>query len=496
MTQLSHTLLAIAVFVVFEVAIFLLRRTSIAGFKLHLTALVLAAYILLEGSGFAESRPLLWQGLQVLALFLGVFFCHSLIDAFLLQRPWDEKKGPLPALVRGLTWVLVLIATGLFAASRILGISLPAVLVSSTVLSAVLGLALQDVLKNVFAGMALQLEGILKVGEWLNLDGQFARISEMSWRSTTLVTSEGHRLIEPNAKISERKLTNVGNGRRPVAFGFMVGLPYATPPAKAKEVLLAAARSASMTAADPAPAAFVNHFGESAIVYELRVWTHQVQAIVAFRDQVQSRIWYEVKRAGLAVPFPIRDVLVSNSAEKSRYDVERELDRQAALFGRLDLFRMLDREALRRFAAEADTAFYDHQEVLVREGEPGDSLFVIDRGKVLVTKIDDDGERVKLAVLGGGAFFGEKSLLTGEPRSATVTAEGGCEVLILTREDLQPVLAADPTIAEKLSRALAERAAATAALLAEHRDVDADKGPPEDESSFLSKIRDLFRLSL
>lgn len=496
MIHIPQPLLAIAVFLVFEAAIFLLRRTAISGFRLHLTAVVVAAYVLLFGGDFASRRPMLWQGLQVATLFLLVLFCHSLVDTFLLRRPWDNRRGPLPALVRGLVLVLVLVCTTFFAASNLLGLSLPAVLVSSTVLSAVLGLALQDVLKNVFAGVALQLEGVLKVGEWLNLDGQFARISEMSWRSITLITSEGHRLIEPNAKISERKLTNVGSGRRPMAFGFMVNLPLETPPARAKEALLAAARSASMASADPAPSAFVHRFAESAVVYELRVWTHQVQAIVAFRDEVHSRIWYEIKRAGLAMPYPIRDVLMSDSAQKRSADHERGLDRLALLFGRLDLFRMLDHDALRRFAAEADTAFYDHGEVLVREGEDGESLFVIDRGKVRVTTIGEDGEIIELATLKAGAFFGEMSLLTGEPRSATVTADGGCEVLVLTREDLKPVFAADPSIAEKLSKALAERAAARATALAEHRDHGLQTAGVDDESSFLSKIRDLFRLSL
>jgi small-conductance mechanosensitive channel/CRP-like cAMP-binding protein len=495
MPQLSHAALALLVFLTFEVLAFLLRRTQISRLLLHATALGMAAFVGISGSTLAVERPGLWQGIEVAALVLAVLFLNALIDVLLLRRPWNPQLGPLPALVRGLFLVLILIATTFFAASQILGLSLPAVLVSSTVLSAVLGLALQDVLKNVFAGMALQLEGSLKVGDWLQLDGQFARIAEMSWRSTTLLTNEGHRLIEPNAKISERKLTNVGTGRRPMAFPFTVSLPFTMPPARAKEALLAAARSAPMAAADPAPQAMVQRFAEYAIVYELRVWTRHVEAISIFRDQVQSRIWYEIHRAGLAIPFPVRDVVISDSVQKRALEGERELDRLAVLFGRLDLFRMLDRDALRRFAAEASSCFYDHEEVLVREGDPGDSLFVIDHGKVRVSKIDSDGERVVLASLGAGAFFGEMSLLTGEPRSATVQADGGCEVLVLTREDLQPVLAADPTIAEKLSRALAERAAATVAALEEHRHED-PRSKVEDESSFLSKIRDLFRLSL
>lgn len=69
------------------------------------------------------------------------------------------------------------------------------------------------------------------------------------------------------------------------------------------------------------------------------------------------------------------------------------------------------------------------------------------------------------------------SLLTGEPRSATVVSLGGCEVLLLDREAVAPLLAADPAVAETLSRVLAERAAATAVRLESRRERAAEALP-------------------
>lgn len=495
MTTLSQPALALVVFLGIEIGAFFLRRANVSRRFLHAAAVSVALFVGTRDLPFVAERPWLLTALEVAALFSSVLALYAVLDAFLLRRPWDLQRGPLPALVRGLVLTFLLITALLIAMKEFFGISPSTLVVSSTVLSAVLGLALQDVLKNVFAGMALQMEGVPQVGDWMRLDGQDARIIEMTWRSTTLQTNEGHRLIEPNSKISERKLINLGTGRRAVAFGYQISLGYEVPPAQAKEILLRAARGASLAAADPAPQAFLHSYGEFAVVYELRTFTQHPEAISAFRDQVLSRVWYELQRNGLQLPTPVRQVHL-HDRERSRPEREQEqLERNTELLSHLELFAMLDREVLRRIAAGARKRYYDDLEVLFSEGEPGDSLFVIDRGRVTVSKYDpDDGDILRLAVLESGSFFGEMSLLTGAPRSATVQAEGGCDVVVLTRRDLQPVLAADPQIAEMLSKVLAERAAATAAALAEPRVHHESK--TDDEISILSRIRDFFRLSI
>ena len=103
------------------------------------------------------------------------------------------------------------------------------------------------------------------------------------------------------------------------------------------------------------------------------------------------------------------------------------------LFSQVDIFQGLDQEIVGQLAAASQRRLFDAGETLVQEGDEGDSLFVIERGSVRVTKADpdQDGKSVDLAVLEEGAFFGEMSLLTGEPRSATVLAREHCGVLML-----------------------------------------------------------------
>ena len=122
---------------------------------------------------------------------------------------------------------------------------------------------------------------------------------------------------------------------------------------------------------------------------------------------------------------------------------------------------VLEKMSARRFPAGA---------VVVKEGEPGDSLYLITEGRVEVETRDEAGERVPLGTLGPGDFFGEVSLLTARPRTATVTAVGDLETLELHRDELVSLRAAYPELERALAESQRTRAERTAeALIARRR---------------------------
>ncbi len=120
----------------------------------------------------------------------------------------------------------------------------------------------------------------------------------------------------------------------------------------------------------------------------------------------------------------------------------------------------LEKMAARRFPAGM---------TVLREGEPGDSLYLITEGRVQVETRDDAGERVLLGSLGPGDFFGEISLLTSRPRTATVTALTDVETLELTRASLESLRAAYPDLERTLAESQRTRAERTAEALIEQR---------------------------
>jgi small-conductance mechanosensitive channel/CRP-like cAMP-binding protein len=490
--------LAAGLILALEVLYFFLRKRA-PWFHLRLLYQLWVANLalLVVFNGLDFERP--FQFAAASAVLLSTLVLFALVDALILQRPWNPDRGPfIPKLARDVVRIGLLVAAALYAATVILNQPVGPLLVSSTVLSAVIGLALQDTLKNIFSGMALDLEKPFKPGDWLLIDGKTrARVIEMSWRSTHLRTNEGLSIFEPNANLSVSRIVNYGSGEHPVAVEMRVGLPYGAPPAEIKEALVEAASSAPGTVDRPSVRVMLESFDDHAITYFMRVWTRRVSNLARFRDGVNSRIWYQLKRRNIEIPFPIRTIHMHEAPDMEEHRHSKAVRKAFELFNKIDIFEALDDAVVRQLAAASQRRLFDGGETLVREGDAGDSLFVIERGSVRVTKSDpeQDDRSVDLAVLDEGAFFGEMSLLTGEPRSATILAREHCGVLQLGKEALASTLEADPRIAEVLSRVLAARRQDTTETLEDRRDRAAAEIIERDEHTFLKKIQAFFSLS-
>ena len=130
----------------------------------------------------------------------------------------------------------------------------------------------------------------------------------------------------------------------------------------------------------------------------------------------------------------------------------------AGLLSAVDIFSPLTPEELARLASAAGSHTYAPGETIIRAGDAGDSMFVVDSGVVEV-RVSDNGRPRTVASLGEGAFFGEMALLTGQPRSANVVATEETEVLEIGHDALKQLFEANPDLAESLSHTVAERRA-------------------------------------
>jgi CRP/FNR family transcriptional regulator, cyclic AMP receptor protein len=121
------------------------------------------------------------------------------------------------------------------------------------------------------------------------------------------------------------------------------------------------------------------------------------------------------------------------------------------------LFSGLDREELTQFADLTRDKSYPRGSVILFEDDPGDSLFVIRKGRVKVVLIGEDGREVILGVLGVGDHFGELSLIDDRPRSANVIAMEDADFLILRREDFRKRVELSSSVAWSLLTELSRR---------------------------------------
>lgn len=123
------------------------------------------------------------------------------------------------------------------------------------------------------------------------------------------------------------------------------------------------------------------------------------------------------------------------------------------------LFQGMSREELVAVIGGLQLATYEPGDVIVSQGEPGDSLFVLTTGTVKAWVKSPEGRSVLVRVMRDGDFFGEVSVLSGRARTASVTAASACEMLVLDRATLDRITESHPHVRQVLEEFYIQRAA-------------------------------------
>jgi small-conductance mechanosensitive channel len=395
-----------------------------------------------------------------------------------------------PALLRQILGLLLFGVCLVILFQATLKVSLTALLATSAVITAVIGLALQDTLQNLFSGLALHIEKTVQVGDMIRVTDAFGTVEELSWRSIKLRTLDGNILLVPNSLASRERLSVFRRPGRPVARVISVGLEYDTPPATALRLLHEAAKNVPGVASYPEPLATIKKFADFAILYELRYWIEDYLRIIELDSEIHARVWYRLDREGIAIAYPL--IRQHQFAAGPLRTPQRGRDVPAAI-DRADLFSPLSPEERQQLASGARELRFAPGETIVREGDKSSSMFLVEEGQLTVSIHGARGDTRKLAMLQPGDAFGEGSLLTGEPRSATVRVLTEAVLIEITKETFGPLLEANPSLVESLSGVMRERRQKTADSFDASRE---ETEKPPDRSVLGARIARFFGIKL
>ena len=223
------------------------------------------------------------------------------------------------------------------------------------------------------------------------------------------------------------------------------------PPEQVERVLLEALRDLDGISPAPAPETRLLAFDGQGIRYAVRFWITDFGARDAILTAVHRALWYHFRRANICFACPATAVTLRRPAPAAAAGA------RVALLRAIPFLQSLSPEQMQQLADRLHPALFASGETICRQGEAGQTFYVIARGHVRVTASDDEGREVFSHTLQAGEFFGEFSLLTGEPRSATVVAEGESELLVMGKDAMRQALDATPRLAEHISAVLAAR---------------------------------------
>jgi small-conductance mechanosensitive channel len=423
-----------------------LRRMRTLTLPLVLTAVAALAHLVVAAVPLEDGVVAGTAVALVLALaFLVARACLLLLFEWVLIKRMGFSPPRLMREVIALFLYLVLALLIL----RAMDVEITGLITTSAVLTVVVGLALQQTLGNLLAGLALAWEQRLVPETWVDIDGRVSVIEETGWRSLILRNRLGERVLVPNADAGAARVTILGTGERPVAIPLRVGVAYAVPPDAAKGVLLEVASDTPGVEKDPPPQVLTSEFADSAVVYECRLWTLTPWRRDDLTDAFLTRAHAALARAGMEIPFPQRTVHQAKAA--APLDT---VERRRAALDACGLLAGAPSEALDALAASSRLRRYAPGETVVREGEASTALYLVAAGKAVV--LQRKGR--ELARVGSGDFFGEMAFLTGSLRNATVRAsEAPLEVLEIDENGLQSLLFDRPDLAGQLAEKMAVR---------------------------------------
>jgi small-conductance mechanosensitive channel/CRP-like cAMP-binding protein len=408
------------------------------------------------------------------------------------QWVFYRRQGAAPPSLLDSVVSVLLYAIGLGAiASQWFDVELTPFLATSAVVGAVVGLALQDTLGNLFAGIALHSEAPVHVGDWVHVGDRDGRVEQVSWRAMRLRTWDGDTLTVPNNEVARHAVLNYSHPAGAHSRVVTIGVNYHTPPNRVIAVLREVLEQVGVPA-EPRSSVRLIGYHDSAIHYEIRYYFGAYESYRMLEGELYRLIWYHFRRHGIEIPFPVRDVFLHRAPAvvESR---ETPADRLARALRTVDLFRPLSDEELRKVMARSRPLHYAAGERVIEEGSPGDSFFIIDRGQVVVSK-KLGGTVREIARLMEGQFFGEMALLTGERRSATIEAVTDVDLFMIDKPAFQDILAFNPSIAIEISTLLSNR---REALTQAQDDLTApvtSLGEAPERNDLLGRIRSYFGL--
>lgn len=401
---------------------------------------------------------------------------------------FQRRKGrEAPALLRGLLPIvlypiLFLLIYRLVLKEPLDGFGFVA---TSTVVSVIIGLALQDTLGNFFAGLSIHTEQPFHILDAIRIGDMLGRVEAVTWRTTTIRTNDNTTIIFPNSKVAREALEvyHFNNLNRRILH---VPAPYRIAPQKVIALLQETVASIPNVARERAPRVRIGKFGDSSIDYEVLYWTKDYMWVHDIDAQIRQHAWYIYQRNEIDIPFPVRHVLLEQQEQTGRVQVSDHNQ----LIESIEIFAPLSADEKESVARSAIRSLYAPGELILRRGDDGDSMFVIRRGRVEVRLPASDGHDHQVAELESGNYFGEMALLTGEPRNADVVALTEVETLEVTKACLQRLLDDNAALAEALSQKIAERQS----RLDEYARLMPDEEKRVHTRAILRRIQHFFRL--
>ena len=416
----------------------------------------------------------------------------TILSRFKFDRGTKEAiSSVIGYLIAGIGFLIVL---------RGAGIDISSLTVIAGVLGIGIGLGFQNIASNFISGITILFEQPLKVGDLVEVDDLKGIVEKISIRSTVVRTLDNIFVIVPNTSFIENNIINWSYRDQKCRVHIPVGVAYGTDTTLVTEALLAAARRHPRVLSQPTPKVWFKEFGDSSLNFELLVWVDNPPSIPQFKSDLNFSIETELNIRDINIPFPQRDLHIKNpqdfiqlfqgagnlkvddsytssfSSESASTNIASKSSRTQSLrdlLSQINYFQSCTARQIRELIEQGYRQILPPEQIICREGDPGNSFYVILSGSVEIYS-----EKLNKHIVNryAGEFIGEMALLMGIPRSASIRTNEQTTLFVVDHTNLQKLLSNHPQLADQISAELATRSESLASMGILSEKIDSEQG--------------------
>ncbi|MDR7897592.1 mechanosensitive ion channel [Thermosynechococcus sp. JY1334] len=356
-------------------------------------------------------------------------------------------------------------ALGYIIVLQAVGINLDSLAVIIGGLGVGIGFGLQDVTRNLISGLTLLIERKVRVGDFVEIENISGYVQEVSMRATVIQTFNGSNVVVPNTYLADSPVLNwyyeTHRGRIDIA----IGVAYGTDPVLVTEVLLNIAHSEPDVLREPAPRVIFREFGDSALKFELWVWTDAIERRVFIKSSLNFKIDYYFRQHNISIPFPQRDIWIRNApalsplsepAETVGMPLAPATPSLKSLLQQVSYFQCMNDLQLRFLIESGYRKHLAAKEILFRAQEAISNFYIVLQGQMAAV-YEENGELKPMMTFNPGEHFGELPLMLGVACPATMMAMTDTVLFVLPREGFEQLLKEHPSLADDIAVAIARR---------------------------------------
>jgi len=239
----------------------------------------------------------------------GSYFASWIIQKWITYDALDSRRlewGARQSIARLAHYVIIFV--GFLFVLYVIGFRITELTIILSALGVGIGFGLQSVVNNFVSGLILLFERPARVGDMIELGGQWVVIKKIGLRATTVFTFDHADLIIPNADLIASQLKNWTLTNRQMRLHIPVGVAYGSDVPLVMETLTACAKANEKVSNTPRPGAFFLGFGESSLDFELRAFVRDVDDVIQVESDLRQEIDRRFREAKIEIAFPQRDL--------------------------------------------------------------------------------------------------------------------------------------------------------------------------------------------